>query len=195
MRSKKNDKILDILKQAGAILEGHFLLSSGLHSDRYVQCALVLQDPRKATELGAALARLVLEKVDWVVSPALGGIIIGQELARALGVKAIFAERESGIMTLRRGFEIHAGERVLVAEDVLTTGKSTREVMEVVAESGGKVQAVASLISRGGQALDLGVPRYSLLDLPLAHFSPEGCPFCEKGIPLVKPGSRTHANV
>ncbi|MBI4055972.1 MAG: orotate phosphoribosyltransferase [Elusimicrobia bacterium] len=184
------EEILKIFVESGALLEGHFLLSSGLHSDRYVQCALVLQDPAAATALGAAVANLVSESVEVVVSPALGGVIIGQEVARALKVKALFTERENGIMSLRRGFHIKEGQRVLVVEDVLTTGKSTREVMEVVLGWGGRVVAMASLISRAEPSLDLGIPRYHLLHLPLSQSPSEKCGLCRAGVPLVKPGSR-----
>ncbi|KUK31773.1 MAG: Orotate phosphoribosyltransferase [Thermoanaerobacterales bacterium 50_218] len=185
-------ELLEIFRNSGALLEGHFLLSSGLHSDRYIQCALVLQYPDLAAKLGAELARWFQDlPVDVVIGPALGGILVAYEVARALNVRAIFAEREDGVMTLRRGFSVNPGERVLVVEDVVTTGGSTREVIEVVQKAGAQLIGVGALVDRHTGTLDFGVPFHSLLRLEIATYSPESCPLCEKGKPLVKPGSRS----
>ncbi len=183
------DEVLDRLRRAGALLEGHFRLSSGLHSDRYLQCALLLQYPAEAAALGQALARRVagLAPVT-VVSPALGGVILGHEVARALGVRAIFAERHDGALALRRGFTLAAGERVLVVEDVVTTGGSTRETMALVRAAGSEVVGVAALVDRGAAQFD--VPFHALLRLALPQYAPDRCPLCAQGVPLVKPGSR-----
>jgi len=186
----ESSAVLDSFRAAGALLEGHFRLSSGLHSGGYLQCALVLQHPRQAAALGTALADQVraLGATD-VLSPALGGVIIGHEVARALGVRALFAERQDGALTLRRGFTLGPGDRVLVVEDVVTTGKSTRETMEVARAAGATVVGVAAIIDRGG-APDLGVPARTLAAVSLPAFEPASCPLCAQGLPLVKPGSR-----
>lgn len=186
--------LLSTFQQHGALLEGHFLLSSGLHSPRYLQCALVLQDPPLATRLGEELGRglqplLSGQPVGAVVAPALGGVIVGHEVARALGCRALFTERQEGGMTLRRGFALAPGERVVVAEDVVTTGKSTREVIEVARSLGAHVVAVGSLVDRSGGA-DLGVPRHSLLALDVPTWAAGECPLCRQGSRPVKPGSR-----
>ncbi|HEY3346688.1 MAG TPA: orotate phosphoribosyltransferase [Nitrospirota bacterium] len=184
--------ILNLFRQRQALLEGHFLLSSGLHSEKYLQCALVLQYPDAATELCFKLAGLFRgEKIDFVIAPALGGIIVAQEVAKALGVRAIFAERLDGKLILRRGFTINEGERAIVVEDVITTGGSTKETMRVVTEAGGIVIAAGSIIDRSGGTTDLGVPYKSLVTLAINTYQPKECPLCEKGLPLVKPGSRT----
>jgi len=177
---------------AGALLEGHFLLSSGLHSSRYLQCALVLQHPPLAEQLCRDLAaRLAGVKTDVVVGPALGGVVVAYELARALGVRGIFAERKDGRMQLRRGFHIAPGEQVLLAEDVVTTGGSLKEVMAVVREAGGIVVGVASLVDRSGDR-DPGfaAPFVGLLTIDVPTWTPEECPLCRDGVPVVKPGSR-----
>ena len=186
--------LLSIFKERAAILEGHFLLSSGLHSPRYLQCARVLMDPVLATrlggELGAALKSAVKDKVSTVVAPAIGGILVAHEVARALGVPGIFTERDaSSVMTLRRGFRLGPDERVVVVEDVLTTGKSTREVMGVVLAVGARVVGVGSLVDRSS-GLDLGVPFRSLLKLEVPTYAAEACPLCAEGSRPVKPGSR-----
>jgi orotate phosphoribosyltransferase len=182
--------VLDSFRAAGALLEGHFRLSSGLHSGGYLQCALVLQHPRQAAALGAALADLVRElRPTAILAPALGGVIIGHEVARALGVRALFAERQDGALMLRRGFALTPDDRVLVVEDVVTTGKSTRETMEVARAAGAVVVGVAAIIDRGG-ALDLGVPARTLATVSLPAYDPASCPLCAQGLPLVKPGSR-----
>jgi orotate phosphoribosyltransferase len=187
------DEVLDIFKKSAALLEGHFRLSSGLHSDRYLQCALVLQHPKQASMLGAALAAQMRELgdlPDFVIAPALGGILVAHEVAREAGVRGIFAERQDGALRLRRGFQIRPGEKAYVVEDVMTTGGSTRETMDVVAQSGGIVIAAGSLIDRSGGKIDLGVPRTALAVLNVPSFSPEECPLCKTGSPAVKPGSR-----
>jgi len=184
-------EILNIFRQRGALLEGHFLLSSGLHSPMYLQCALVLQYPDLATELCFKLgAQFRTEKFDFVIAPALGGIIVAQEVAKSLGVRAMFAERVDGKLTLRRGFSISAGEKGLVVEDVITTGGSTKETMRVVTDAGGTVAAVGSLIDRSGGTSDFGVPFKALVTLAIDTYQPKECPLCKKGIPTVKPGSR-----
>jgi orotate phosphoribosyltransferase len=184
-------EILNIFRQRGALHEGHFLLSSGLHSPMYLQCALVLQYPDLATELCFKLgAQFRTEKFDFVIAPALGGIIVAQEVAKSLGVRAMFAERVDGKLTLRRGFAISGGEKGLVVEDVITTGGSTKETMRVVTKAGGTVAAVGSLIDRSGGTADFGVPFKALVTLAIDTYQPKECPLCKKGIPTVKPGSR-----
>jgi orotate phosphoribosyltransferase len=183
--------VLARFRQAGALLEGHFKLSSGLHSDRYLQSALVLQYPEFAEELGRALGgRLEHLQPTVVLSPALGGIVIGQEVGRALHVRAIFAERQEGKLTLRRGFALSPSDRVLVVEDVITTGLSTRETIEVAQASGAQVVGAASIIDRGAEASRLTVPLQALVRMSVAASPPEACPMCAAGQPVVKPGSR-----
>ena len=184
--------ILDRFRRAGALLEGHFRLTSGLHSPGYLQCALVLQHPREAEALGAAIADRVRGLgVQTVLSPALGGIVIGQEAGRALGVRAIFAERQDGRLTLRRGFSLEAGERVLVVEDVVTTGGSTRETIDVAREAGAVVVGAAAIIDRSGGQQKIDVPFHILAEVSLPTYDPESCPLCKAGQPAVKPGSRS----
>lgn len=184
-------EILDIFRQNSALLEGHFILSSGLHSDRYIQCALVLQHPRIAEELCVELAPKLGELgASVVVAPALGGVIVAHEVARALGVRALFTERVNGAMALRRGFHLAANEPALVVEDVVTTGKSTRETIDCVQQTGGKVVGVGSLVDRSGGRTDFGVPKASLLTLTVETYQPDDCPLCKSGTPAVKPGSR-----
>ncbi|HUU15109.1 MAG TPA: orotate phosphoribosyltransferase [Terriglobia bacterium] len=185
-------EILEIFRKDSALLEGHFILSSGLHSDRYLQCALVLQHPHIAEQLCSELAAKLRNLGATVVAaPALGGVIVSHEVARALGVRALFTERQGGAMTLRRGFSLKAGEPVLVVEDVITTGGSTRETMTSVEQAGGKVVGVGALIDRSGGAVDLGVPVAALVTLKVQNYDPANCPLCKSGIPAVKPGSRT----
>lgn len=187
------DQVLELFKEAGALLEGHFRLTSGLHSDRYLQCALVLQHPRHAAALGSALAARMRElegAPSLVIAPALGGILVAHEVARALGVRGLFAERQDGILKLRRGFRIEPGERCFVVEDVVTTGGSTRETMEVVTQAGGIVIAAGSLIDRSGGRTNLCVPRVALAVLDVPTYSPEACPLCKTGSQAIKPGSR-----
>jgi len=186
-----SEQVLDIYKKTGALLTGHFLLSSGLHSEQYLQSALVLQQPEIATELCAALAEKIKDvTIEVVIAPALGGVFVSHETARALGVRAIFAERVNGELTLRRGFTIKPGERVLVVEDVITTGKSTKETITVVRNAGGVVIAAAALIDRSGGKADIGVPYKSLVTLAVPAYTPETCPLCKAGSKPVKPGSR-----
>lgn len=186
-------QILAIFKQSGALLEGHFRLTSGLHSGRYLQCALVLQYPDHAAALGAELAARMLEQAArpaLVIAPALGGILVAHEVARALGVRALFAERQDGALMLRRGFRIEPGETCFVVEDVVTTGGSTRETMEVARQAGAVVTAAGALIDRSGGRTDLGAPAVALAVLDVPNFKPEECPMCRAGSPVVKPGSR-----
>ena len=186
-----SEEVLDIYRQTGALLTGHFLLSSGLHIDRYLQSALVLQQPDIATKLCSALAAHFKElRIESVIAPALGGVFVSHETARALGVRALFAERVNGDLTLRRGFTIKPGERVLVVEDVITTGKSTRETIAVVKSAGGEVVAAGSLIYRSGGKADLGVPYSSLVILDVPSYSADSCPLCKAGSVPIKPGSR-----
>ena len=178
-------------RRAGAVQEGRFLLTSGLHSPVYVQCARILQYPAEAEALGAALARLVCDaRPEVVVGPALGAILVAHEVARALGVRAIFAERSDGRLTLRRGFEVAAGERVLVVEDVVTTGLTTTELAVIVGQAGGRLVAAAALIDRTGARWSLDVPLHAVVRLDLPTYVPHDCPLCRQGIPVVKPGSR-----
>ena len=191
MPAATTESILDLFRRIGALLEGHFRLSSGLHSSGYLQCALVLQHPREAEACGSALAAKVRDlQATVVLSPALGGIVIGHEVARALGVRAIFAERQDGALTLRRGFSLDAGERVLVVEDVVTTGGSTRETMAVARAAGATVVGAAAIIDRSGGHQDLDVPFRALATIDLPTYQPEACPLCARGEPVVKPGSR-----
>jgi len=186
------DDLLDLFRRSGGLLEGHFRLTSGLHSSGYLQCALVLQHPQHAEALGRAIADLTRElRPSVVLSPALGGVVIGHEVARALGVRALFAERQDGALTLRRGFVIGETDRVLVVEDVLTTGGSTRETMQVAKAAGGQVVGAAAIVDRGGKnrpAFD--VPFAALLAVDLPTHEPGSCPLCGQGLPVIKPGSR-----
>ncbi len=188
------DQIKEIFLKSDAFLEGHFLLSSGLHSPYYLQCAKVLQYPKYAEILCKELARKIDQlKVEYnlVIAPAIGGIIVSYETARHLNVRGIFAERVDGKLTLRRGFEIKPGEKAVVVEDVVTTGKSTRETIEVVKQHGGNVVAVGSLVDRSGGKVEFGVPFVTLWRLEVPVYEPESCPICREGnTPLVKPGSR-----
>lgn len=185
------DAVLALFRQAGALLEGHFRLSSGLHSDRYLQSALVLQYPESASALGHALAECTRHMDPTVVlSPALGGVIIGQEVGRALGVRAIFVERQDGKLTLRRGFRLEPSDRVLVIEDVITTGGSTRETVEVAEGAGAHVVGVGALIDRGSDPSRLDLPMHTLVNLAVPAYPPEACPLCADGLPVIKPGSR-----
>jgi len=185
------NELLDIFRKHSALLEGHFILSSGLHSDRYVQCAQVLQHPRVAEQLCSQLAEQLRHlKPSVVAAPALGGVLVAHEVARALGVRAIFTERQDGAMTLRRGFTLEPGELTLVVEDVITTGLSTRETIQCIEQAGGKVVGAGSLIDRSGGTADLGMPKASLINLKIQNYNPAECPLCKAGIPAVKPGSR-----
>jgi orotate phosphoribosyltransferase len=186
------DDILRIFMDTEALLEGHFILTSGLHSGSYFQCAKVFQYPWHAETLCREIADHFRDvKIDVVVSPAVGGIVLGQEIARLLGVRSIFAERKDGQMTLRRGFEIHAGERVLLAEDVTTTGGSVKEVKLEVEQAGGNVVAVTAVVDRSGGQAEFGVLYFSLFQMKVTNYDPEACPLCQAGSTAVKPGSRS----
>ena len=189
------EPILELFRSTGAYLNGHFRLTSGLHSPAYLQCALVLQYPRYAAELGGLLAeelrRLAPEPVGLVVSPALGGLIIGHEVARALDARFIFTERdENKKMTLRRGFTVAPGEAAVVVEDVITTGGSTRDVVEVLRAAGARPLAAGSIVDRSGGWADVGAPRVALVTLEVVTYDPGECPLCARGVAVVKPGSR-----
>jgi len=190
------ESVLELFRSAGAYLEGHFRLTSGLHSSIYLQCALVLQHPEAAEKLAGMLAeeirRLSSARIELVVAPALGGLIVGHEVARALGTRFLFTERDAATsrMALRRGFAVGRGERAVVVEDVITTGGSTHDVIELLRAAGVEVVAAASIIDRSGGRADVGVPRAALATLQVAAHYPEECPLCQRGIPVVKPGSR-----
>jgi orotate phosphoribosyltransferase len=188
---------LALFEETGAYLHGHFRLTSGMHSGEYLQCAKVLAHPEYAERLGRALSGKIRDligeaAVDVVVAPAMGGIIIGHEVARALGARSRFTERDAATnsMTLRRGFEIAAGEKAIVIEDVITTGGSTKEVVNAIAAAGAQVLAAGSIIDRSGGRAEVGVPRVALETLEAVAYQPEECPLCREGLPLVKPGSR-----
>jgi orotate phosphoribosyltransferase len=184
--------ILERFRRVGGFLEGHFRLTSGLHSPGYLQSALVLQHPAEAEACGEAIAERVRDLgAEVVLSPALGGIVIGQEVGRALGVRAIFAERQDGKLTLRRGFSLAEGEKVLVVEDVVTTGGSTRETIDVARAAGAHVVGAASIVDRSGGNQGLDVPYQALVPIALPTYQPEACPLCARGLPVAKPGSRT----
>ena len=186
------DEVINHFKETGALLEGHFQLSSGLHSTVYLQCALVLQFPDKAAAFGEAIAqRFEGQGIALVASPAIGGLVIGHEVARALGARFIWTEREAGQMTLRRGFTLSPGEKTLVVEDVITTGGSTRETIDALIAAGADVVAAASIIDRSAGAADVGVPRMALATLKVASVEASVCDACKLGEPVVKPGSRT----
>lgn len=183
--------VLDLFRKSGALLEGHFRLTSGLHSERYLQSALVLQYPEFATALGDALGERTRHlDATVVLSPAMGGIVIGQEVGRALGVRAIFAERQDGTMTLRRGFTLFPSDRVLIVEDVITTGGSTRETAQAAEALGASVIGAAAIIDRGSDPARLSLPTQTLVKLDIPAYEPAACPQCAAGVPVVKPGSR-----
>lgn len=188
--AKTDEMVTEILKEVGTLLEGHFLLSSGRHSNRYVQCAKLLQYPDKAEKvLSVAADKLKDVEIDIVVGPAMGGIVAAYEMGRQLGKPAIFTERENGEMTLRRGFEIKEGQKILIMEDVVTTGKSTIETKKVLEELGGKVVGVGCVVNRTKE--DIGIPIYSCINLDIENYAKEDCPLCKAGdTNVVKPGSR-----
>ncbi|HET8674911.1 MAG TPA: orotate phosphoribosyltransferase [Blastocatellia bacterium] len=189
--TETDQHLLSILQETGALLEGHFQLTSGLHSPRYLQCALILQHPQHAEWVGRHLAsRFAGHQIGAVVAPAIGGIIVAHETARAIGCRALFTEREAGAMTLRRGFSINAGERVLVVEDVVTTGGSTRETIDAVTRAGGDVIGAGSIVDRSGGSVDVGTPRAALLTLEVPAYDSATCPLCRQGSVAIKPGSR-----
>lgn len=189
------EEVIERFKRTGALLEGHFILSSGLHSSNYLQCALVLQHPSEAESFGRALAeRFSTAQIETVAAPAIGGLIIGYEVARSLGARFIWTEREAGQMTLRRGFSIRPGESVLVVEDVITTGGSTRETIEALKSSGAVVVGAASIIDRSSGRADVGVPRVALATLNVPAVAPGACAACARNEPAIKPGSRKAVN-
>jgi orotate phosphoribosyltransferase len=192
-----DDQILAEFRAADALLEGHFILSSGLRSPRYLQCARVLMDPARAERLATALAERipaeVRERIDVVVSPAMGGVIIGHEMGRALGKPAMFLERPQGVFELRRGFHLEPGQRVLMVEDVVTTGLSSREAIESVIETGAQVIAEAALVDRSGGNADLGVPFFPLIRIDVPTYEADAVPPELAAIPAIKPGSRAAA--
>jgi orotate phosphoribosyltransferase len=183
--------VLDHFREAGALLDGHFILSSGLHSPQYLQCALALKDPADAARFGQAIAEQFRgQEIETVASPAIGGIIIGFAVAQALNVPFIWTERESGVMTLRRGFSVEQEEKILVVEDVITTGGSTRECIKALEDRGAQVVGAASIVDRSDGKADVGVPRVSLVTLAVPTYSADQCPLCTHGITITKPGSR-----
>ncbi|MDU4960750.1 MAG: orotate phosphoribosyltransferase [Sporomusaceae bacterium] len=189
-------QVRQLLEQTGAILQGHFLLTSGRHGSTYVEKFQVLQHPRHTEALAAALAeRFAGDHVQVVVGPAMGGVLLAHEVGKKLGTRALFTERENGVMTLRRGFTIEPGERVVVVEDIVTTGGSVKEVLDVVAKAGGVIVGAGLLVDRSGGSLDLGVRTEALLHLtsenfPTQTYEPSACPLCAQGVPLTKRGSR-----
>jgi orotate phosphoribosyltransferase len=187
-----NEDILKIFEESKGILKGHFKLTSGRHSGQYMQCAKLFVDPAHSEPLCDSLAaKLKNKKFDFVDSPAIGGIIMGYEMARQLKTKNVFTERENGIMTLRRGFDVPEGARVLVVEDVVTTGGSVKEVIALMESMGAEVAEVASIVDRSNGKVDFGKPYTALLSMDITSYEPEECPICKTGLPLVKPGSRT----
>ena len=187
----KKDEVVAIFKQTGALLDGHFRLTSGLHSPQYFQCALVLQDPIQAQKLCWEIAsQFMTENIDVVIAPAVGGIVVAQEVARLISARAIFAERENGVMTLRRGFKIEPDDKVLVVEDVVTTGGSIKEVINLVQSVGADLKGVGFLVDRSQGKVDFPVRKFSVLEMEVITYEPENCPICKQNIPVVKPGSR-----
>ena len=185
------ESVLALFRQSGALLEGHFKLSSGLHSDRYLQSALVLQHPEFAEALGRALADKTRHlQATVVLSPALGGIVIGQEVGRAMHIRAIFAERQDGKLVIRRGFTLAPSDRVVVIEDVITTGLSTRETCDAAEALGAQVMGAGAIIDRGTDPARLHMPLQALVRMNVAAYQPDACPLCAKGLAVVKPGSR-----
>jgi orotate phosphoribosyltransferase len=190
----QGNEVIKQFQQTGALLDGHFVLSSGLHSTTYLQCAIALQSPAIAARFGSAIAEQFMnDGIETVASPAIGGLIIGYEVARHLGTRFIWTEREAGRMTLRRGFSVRASDRILVVEDVITTGGSTRETIEALRRNRANVVAAASIIDRSGGKADVGVSLFSLATLELAAAAPEDCEACKRGDPAMKPGSRRSA--
>ncbi|MBC8181110.1 orotate phosphoribosyltransferase [candidate division KSB1 bacterium] len=190
------DEVLTVFKQTAALLDGHFRLTSGLHSPQYFQCALVLQDPVQAQKLCWEIAaQFMTDKIDVVIAPAVGGIVVAQEVARLVSARAIFAERENGEMILRRGFTIKPKEKVLVVEDVVTTGGSIKEVIELVQSAGADLKGVGFLVDRSQGKVDFPVRKFSVLEMEVITYEPESCPLCKQGIPVVKPGSRPSSQI
>ncbi len=190
MKLPKED-LLEIFKQTNALLEGHFLLTSGLHSPQYFQCAKVLQYPKYLHLLSGEIAKhFEFSEIELVISPAIGGIVVGTEVGRMMETRTIFAERENNVMTLRRGFEIKKGERVLVVEDVVTTGGSVNEIIQLVKEAGAKLAGVGYIVDRSNGKTLFNTKEYSVLKIDVVTYQPEACPMCKQGTPAVKPGSR-----
>lgn len=187
-----NERVIEVLKEAGVLLEGHFLLTSGKHSNRYLQCAKIFKNAKYSEELCAALAeQFINDKVDLVIGPAIGAVLMSYEVSRHLNCENIFTEREDGKMTLRRGFEIKPKTRVLIVEDVVTTGGSVKEVMQIVKDFGGVIVGIGSIVDRTGGEIDFGVTYKSVISMKVESWNPDECPICKEGkIPLIKPGSR-----
>ena len=187
----EKDRAIELLKRSGALLDGHFILTSGNHSAYYIQCALLLSRPEFAVEFMQDIARHFRSmNIDTVAAPAVGGIIVSYELARLLGRRSIFLEREKGVMSLRRGFRIQRGEKVLIVEDVITTGGSVLEVGEVIRREGGEVIAFTSIVNRSEGRFQPGIPSYACVHMDIPIYTPQECPLCASGVPVVKPGSR-----
>lgn len=185
------ERIIEILKEAGVLLQGHFQLTSGKHSNKYLQCAKIFKNAKYSEELCGALAEKYADKeIDVVVGPAMGAVIMAYEVSRHLNVPNFFTERENGEMTLRRGFQIEKGQKVLIVEDVVTTGGSVREVIDVVRNAGGEVVGVGSIVDRTGGKIDFGVPYASVISMEVTAYEKDECPMCKNGEPVVKPGSR-----
>lgn len=188
-----DNKVIDVLKETGALLEGHFLLSSGRHSSRYCQCAKLLQYPDKAEKVINFITEKIKDMhIDKVIGPAMGGILVAYEVGKQLGKPAMFTERVNGIMELRRGFEIKKGDKILITEDVVTTGKSSYETAEIIKDMGGEVVGIACIVDRSIEHIKY--PVFSAVKLEIETFEPENCPLCKQNIPFVKPGSRTMNN-
>lgn len=192
MNEMSKEELIDTFKEAGALLEGHFLLRSGLHSNRFFQAALVMQYPGIAEKICAQLAEKFRDRgIQAVISPAVGGLIVGQEIARALNVRAIFADKENDELVLKRGFKIEKGEKILVAEDVVTRGGRVQQTVELARKLGADVAGIAVIVDRSSGKASFDVPLESLMELELATYQPENCPLCKSGTPLVKPGSKS----
>ncbi len=184
------EEVLEVFKETNVLQEGHFKLSSGLHSDRYLQCAQVLQHPVEAQKLAKALAEKFEEEIDVVVGPALGGVTLSYAVGLALETRTIFTERKNGEMTLRRGFKLKPGEKVLIVDDVLTTGGSVKEVIDVISEFDIEIAGIATLVDRSGDGVDFPYPIKSLLEVDVKTYQPDECPLCKKGVEINKPGSK-----
>jgi orotate phosphoribosyltransferase len=185
------NSVIEIFKKTSALLEGHFRLTSGLHSPVYFQCAKVLQYPEYCQLMAKKIVNHFKKtEIDVVISPAIGGIVVGQEVGRQLGVRTIFAERDNGKMTLRRGFELHKNERVLICEDVITTGGSVFEVIDVVKECNAKLTGIGYIVDRSTEQINFGAQQFSVIRMPAKTYSDQECPLCKKNIPIIKPGSR-----
>lgn len=186
------EEALEIFRRTGVMQEGHFRLTSGRHSNRYMQCARLFEYPAESAQISAAIAAFFKQdKIDFVIGPALGGVIMAYEVARALGVRNIFAERENGAMTLRRGFSVQSGDRALVVEDVVTTGGSVKEVIDLMQAKGVEIVGVGAVLDRSNGSVQFGVPFKPLVTMEVLSWTAEECPLCQQGLPVVKPGSRS----